>query len=125
MSPAKYLRVFAIAAGFSLFGVMAHGADNCGEAPEKPEILDGSQATMEELVTNSNEVTAFIEKADEYLDCQDKYGQSDKFQDLNEEQQVSWHEDRMELLDVRNGIADEFNAEVAAFREANPDVGSE
>ncbi len=124
MSPAKYLRVFAITAGFSLFGAMAYGADDCGEAPEKPEILDGAEATMEELVTKSNQVTAFIEKADEYLDCKEAYGQSEEFQELSEEEQVSWHKDRMELLDERNGIADEFNAEVAAFREANPDAGN-
>lgn len=86
----------------------------CGQEPSVPAIVDGSSASMEDLVANSKEVNAFIDQADEYLDCQEVFdGGNGKLSERALEK-------RAELLETRNEIGDNFNAQVAAFQKANP-----
>ncbi|MGD9660994.1 MAG: hypothetical protein AB7U63_06960 [Porticoccaceae bacterium] len=95
-------------------------ADNCGEIPQAPELVNGASATMEELVANSESVKAYIASADTFLDCRDAYAKTEEFKGLNQSEQKALIETSNELLGKRNAIGDDFNKEVAAFKAANP-----
>lgn len=90
---------------------------DCGEQPVKPSIVDGATSTMEQLVANSKAVNAFIAEADEFLDCEER-----RYKKLSASKV---HKDRLaaEIKAVtanRNDAGDEFNAQVAAYKAANP-----
>lgn len=91
----------------------------CGDLPIDPDLVDGSAASLDELVENSKAVNKFIEDADKYLDCQD--GMSKFAKNMPEDMQVQRATIMTVLLNRRNAIGDEFNAEVAKYREANPE----
>lgn len=82
-------------------------------------MIDGKTASMEDLVTASKAVTDFIANADTYLDCQEKRNKQAK--KLSEDDQAERALTIRSLLNRRNAIGDEFNAQIALFREANPD----
>src|SRR5690606_23809846 len=46
-------------------------ANECGEPPAAPPLVDGATATMEAVVANSDEVKVYIADADKYLDCRE------------------------------------------------------
>ena len=106
-----------IALGTLSHPVAAQDSTGCGELPVEPAIVDGVTSTMEQLVANSKEVNAYIAEADQFLDCSEarykKLGSSRAHRDQLAEQIRS-------LTARRNEIGDEFNAQVAAFRAANP-----
>jgi len=95
-------------------------ADLCGDLPTAPEVVDGSTSTMEDLIANSSEVQGFIAEADEYLDCQ-KAVVNDTTNGLSRDERNAREETFMSLVRVRNEIGDLFNAEVGAFKAANPE----
>lgn len=95
-------------------------ADSCGEAPQPPEILDGTKSSMEELVANSQSVKAYISDADSFLDCRESFAQTEDFKAQSTEQQEEQIKTNAEVLASRNGIGDAFNKEVAAYKAANP-----
>ena len=93
--------------------------DNCGNTPIEPSILDGASSSMEELVANSKEVTGFIAAADTYLDCREAYVK-DTTNGLSKDAREEISDSIRDLTKKRNDIGDTFNAQVAAFKEANP-----
>ena len=95
-------------------------ADDCGDLPQAPAVIDGASATMEDLVANSQSVKAFIADADAYLDCNEAFVKSDGFKSLSEEEKKSALDMNSGLLDARNNIGEKFNSEVAAYKAANP-----
>ena len=48
----------------------------CGVLPIAPEVVDGREATIKQLVSNSKEVRQFLNKADRYLSCHHQLQQS-------------------------------------------------
>jgi hypothetical protein len=95
-------------------------ADDCGEAPKAPDIVDGASATMETLVANSAEVKKFIAAADANLDCREAFAKSDDFKAMSHDDQVAYSTVLANLLQQRNAIGDQFNAQVAAYKKAHP-----
>ncbi len=93
----------------------------CGQTPSIPVIPDGATAAMEELVTASREVKAFIADADAYLDCRETAMNSDEYGNLSVDDKSAWTNEIKELTESRNSIGDEFNAQVMAYKEANPE----
>lgn len=96
-----------------------HAQGSCGEQPVRPEIVDGSTAAMEELVENSKEVKSYIAEADQYLDCEEEVVKNSD--QLSEESRTKRTDRIKRLIASRNEVGDEFNAQVAKFREANPE----
>ena len=95
-------------------------ANDCGEVPQAPEVVDGASTSMDDLVANSQSVKAFIADADAYLDCNETFIQSDGFKDLEPAEQQAALDTNTELLKARNQIGEDFNEEVAAYKAANP-----
>ena len=95
-------------------------ANQCGDAPLAPEVVDGSSATMTDLVANSKAVQTFIANADEHLDCK-KALVNDTTNGLSSDERDIHEKNFMDLVTVRNEIGDLFNAEVEAFKAANPE----
>ena len=93
---------------------------DCGEVPAEPEVIDGANATMDELVANSQSVKAFIAGADTFLDCGESYVKSDEFKALGADEQKEILDRNARILAERNGIGEKFNAQVAAYKAANP-----
>ena len=95
-------------------------ADNCGETPQPPEVIDGATATMDALVANSESVKTFISDADKYLDCRETYQKAKRFEKMSEDDKNAYMAETKVVLEQRNDIGDKFNAEVAAYKQANP-----
>lgn len=122
---ARYNTLLASVIATSLFSlpitaVAQPGDDGCGEEPVAPAIVDGATSAMEDLVANSKAVTGFIAEADTYLDCREAYVK-DKSNGLSESDRDAVSATISALTKKRNEIGDLFNAEVAKFREANPE----
>ena len=97
--------------------VSAQEEAGCGDPPTEPTIVDGATASMEQLVANSKEVNLYITEADTFLDCSElryKRLSSSRVHKAPVAEQIRLVTAR------RNDIKDEFNDQVAAFREANP-----
>jgi hypothetical protein len=108
-------------AGFS--GVTL--AADCGEAPVAPELADGTTATMDELIANSEAVKSFIADADTYLDCREDLMKSDEFKMMEEAVRASYVTATSELLDIRNSISEDFNEQVKIFSQRSDEEASE
>ncbi len=93
-------------------------AQDCGEAPKAPELVDGSQATMEELKKNSEAVKTYIADADEYLDCREAYVTSDAFKEMQPARRKAYIDKNREVLSVRNAIGEDFNEQVLEYKAA-------
>ena len=117
-SVTRIKQAFVFSAALSV-GALAFASD-CGEAPVAPELVDGATVTMEEIVSNSEGVKAYIAEADKYLDCRESIIPTEAFTNLDETAQADYRAANKVVLDARNGIGDAFNAEVAAFKKANP-----
>lgn len=115
-SKIKQCFLISVALGFSSLAL----ANDCGEPPAAPALVDGATVTMDEIVANSEQVKAYIASADQYLDCREQVIPTEEFMARPEAEQESYRADNKAVLDKRNGIGDEFNAEVAAFKKANP-----
>jgi len=115
-SKIKQCLLMSAALGFSSLAM----ATDCGEAPGAPALVDGSQVTMDEIVANSEQVKAYIASADAYLDCRETDMATEAFTAKPKSEQDSYRAANKAILDKRNGIGEEFNKEVAAFKKANP-----
>ena len=105
---------------FAFTGSYALAQTDCGVLPEKPAIVDGATATMEELVTNSQQVKTYIGDVDSFLDCYDAFMQSNDFSELPQDEKLMYANAMDSILEARNAIGPEFNAQVEAFKEAQP-----
>lgn len=117
-SVTRIKQVFVLGAALSMGGLAY--ANDCGEAPVAPQLVDGASVTMEEIVANSEQVKAYIAEADKYLDCREAIIPTEAFTALDESAQAEYRAANKVVLDARNGIGEAFNAEVADFKKANP-----
>lgn len=115
-SKIKQCFLISVALSFSSLAL----ANNCGEAPAAPALVDGAKVTMDEIVANSEQVKAYIATADQYLDCREQIIPTEEFLARPEAEQESYRADNKTVLDKRNAIGEEFNAQVSAFKAANP-----
>lgn len=113
--------LFILSLFFAFQPVYAQPARSCGDIPLEPEpqIRDGASSLVAELVANSVQVNDFIDRADLYLDCEAELGKMAV--NLPEQVQIQRATSLMALTKRRNAIGDEFNAQLAAYRKANPD----
>ena len=114
----QILFAFSILLGLSTTAM----AQDCGVVPTKPEVVDGASSSMEQIIENSNEVKTYIAEADLYLDCHAAWRQLIAFRGLSRDEKDAIEAEIKVILDERNAIGDDFNAEVQAFRDANPDL---
>ena len=114
----RILFAFSILMGLSTTAM----AQDCGVVPTKPAVVDGASSSMEQIIENSNEVKTYIAEADLYLDCHAAWRQLIAFRGLSRDEKDAIEAEIKIILDERNAIGDDFNAEVQAFRAANPDL---
>lgn len=117
----KYLQIavqLSILMGLSSIAL----ANDCGEKPSVPTLVDGASVTMEQLVANSVEIKDFIAAADVYLDCDADFRQSIAYKDMSRADKATATDDAKDYLDARNDVGDDFNVQVQAYRAANPDA---
>lgn len=106
-----------IALSSSTINSIAQSYNDCGEAPTEPVLVDGSSASMEQLIANSAEVNIFIEQADVFLDCQEALYKKGSLPRSTKEKLTELVK---AVTTSRNEIGDNFNEQVAAYRAVNP-----
>jgi outer membrane murein-binding lipoprotein Lpp len=106
-------------AGMAISGFVSFGALAC-ESPSMVTVPDGSEATMDQMVTAQQQVRAYVAAMEEYLAC------------VNDELETAGDdapEEYKSLLITRHNtavnemeaVAAAFNEEVQAYKAANPD----
>lgn len=95
-------------------------AQDCGDVPTKPMLVDGATSSMDQIVANSEDVKGYIAAADLYLDCHAEWRKLIAFRGQSRDDRDVIEEEIKVILDDRNAVGDDFNAEVQAFRAANP-----
>ena len=105
----------------SLLALPALACDN----PPLVIVPDGESATMEELVAVQSEVQAYMAAMEEYIACIDaelEAAGGEDSQELFQSLMVQRHNQGVEEMEV---IAEAFNEQVRAYREANPEPEGE
>ncbi len=128
--------------GLIAFGALAVHAEEEGEAaaavtpavigdctpPEAPTIPDGATAPASEIKAANEEVKDFVAAGEDYTTCLDDYRDA-LGDDMEDEQETAIIEAHNAMVDQMTGVADGFNAAVAAYKakraEANADAASE
>ncbi|MBN1237645.1 MAG: hypothetical protein JXB36_04040 [Gammaproteobacteria bacterium] len=106
-------------AGVALSGLVAAGAMAC-ETPSMVAVPDGSEATMDEMVTAQQQVKDYVAAMEEYLAC------------INEELEAAGEDapdEYKSLMITRHNsavgemesVAAAFNEQVQAYKAANPE----
>jgi len=92
----------------------------CDYPPAKPEIPDGKTATNEQMMTAQGAVKDYVAKMEAYVACVDQEVESlgDTVTEAQRNVQVQKHN---AAVDEMTAVADQFNAEVRAFRDAEED----
>lgn len=101
----------------SLLALPALACDN----PPLVIVPDGESATMEELVAVQSEVQAYMAAMEEYIGCIDaelEDAGGEDSQELFQSLMVRRHNQGVEEMEL---IAEAFNEQVRAYREANPE----
>lgn len=96
-------------------------ADQCGEAPSAPAIPEGATATLEELAAAAEQVNQYGELSNTYLDCVESFTGKRAFKQLSRDEQAAIHEKFSAAAANHNTTLDAFQAELEAFRAANPE----
>ena len=112
----KLLTACSIAVA-SLLAMPALACDN----PPLVLVPDGETATMEELVAVQSEVQAYMAAMEEYIGCVDAELEASGGEDspaLYQSLMALRHNQGVEEMEV---IAEAFNEQVRAYREANPE----
>ena len=103
-------------AGVSVLAMPVLACDN----PPLVVVPDGETATMEELVAVQSEIQTYMAGMEEYIGCVDAELEDAGGEDSPELYQslmVLRHNQGVEEMEL---IAEAFNEQVRAFREANP-----
>lgn len=96
-------------------------ADQCGEAPAAPAIPEGATATLEELAAAAEQVNQYGELSNTYLDCVEEFTGKRAFKQLSRDEQAAIHDKFSTAAASHNATLDAFQAELEAFRAANPE----
>ncbi|WP_428100673.1 hypothetical protein [Candidatus Rariloculus sp.] len=99
----------------SLFALPVLACEN----PPLAVVPDGENATMEELQAAQEDVRIYMEAMNEYIACVDEELDSagDDAPELFQSLMVSRHNIGVEEMEL---VAESFNEQVRAWREANP-----
>lgn len=110
-------------AGIALgsMSALALAADQCGEAPAAPAIPEGATASLEELAGAAEQVNQYGELSDTYLDCVESFTRKRAFKKLSSDEQAAINEKFNTAAASHNATLDAFQAELEAFRAANPE----
>lgn len=99
---------------------LAGGTAVACETPSMVEIPDGETATMEEMVAAQEAVQGYVASMEDYLACVDEELEAagedapDEYKSL----MISRHNNAVSEMEA---VAEAFNQQIQAFREANPD----
>ena len=108
-------------AAASLLAIPALACDN----PPLVVVPDGETATMEELVAVQSEIQAYMAAMETYIGCVDAELEDAGGEDspsLYQSLMVTRHNQGVEEMEL---IAEAFNEQVRAYREANPEPEGE
>lgn len=110
-------------AGLALgsMSAFALAVDNCGTPPEAPVVPEGATAALEDLAAAAEQVNQYGEASNVYLDCIEEFTGKRAFKQLSREEQAAVHEKFSTAAAKHNEVLDSFQAELEAFRAANPE----
>jgi KaiC/GvpD/RAD55 family RecA-like ATPase len=100
--------------------VFAVPAYACDYPPGKPEIPEGKTATSDQMMTAQGAVKDYVSKMEAYVACVDQEVESlgDTVTEAQRNIQVQKHN---AAVDEMTAVADQFNAEVRAYKQAQED----
>jgi ethanolamine utilization cobalamin adenosyltransferase len=98
--------------------VTSTSAIACDYPPAAPKIPDGKTATSEEMVTTQQAVKDYVSKMEAYIACLDQSVENLP-EPLTKEQEHIHVEKHNAAVDEMQGVADHFNAEVRAYKDAS------
>jgi len=87
--------------------------------PKDVAIPDGATATMDQMVSAQTEVKSYVAKGQEYLTCRDQEMEA-MGDDMSSKEKVAYTESYNAFVDKLTAVGNAFNAQIKAYREANP-----
>jgi hypothetical protein len=92
----------------------------CDYPAQLPEVPDGKGASSEQMVDTQNAVKDYVAKMNDYLACldQDMAALGETMTDAQKKIHVEKHN---AAVDAMQALADKYNAEVRAYKEAQQD----
>lgn len=93
----------------------------CDYPPAAPKIPDGKTATSDQMMETQKLVQDYVTKMQSYIDCIDN-SVNDLPEPLTKEQEHIHVEKHNAAVDEMQGVADHFNAEVRAYKQAQDDA---
>lgn len=115
------MKQWIVGVALGSMSALALAADDCGAPPEAPTIPEGATATLEELAATAEQVNQYGEESNVYLDCIEAFTGKRAFRQLSREEQAAVHEKFSNAASNHNATLDTFQAELDAFRAANPE----
>ena len=92
----------------------------CDYPTGKPEIPEGKTATNEQMMTSQKDVQEYVAKMEVYVACLDQT--VDALGDTITDAQRNFHAQKHNAaVDEMQALADQYNAEVRAFKQAQDD----
>src|SRR5215510_3972325 len=101
--------------------IVSASALGCDYPPQAPKIPDGKTATSDQMMTTQQAVKDYVTKMEAYIACIDD-SVNNLPEPLTPEQQHIHVEKHNAALDEMQGVADHFNAEVRAYKQAQEDT---
>jgi len=91
-------------------------APDCRAPSPMPQIPDGSRATEEDLVAAQKKLKAYLADGEEYLSCLGE-AEASLGEELTAEQRQALLGAYNSMVDVMQGLGDQFNTAVRDFKE--------
>lgn len=94
------------------------------EYPERVNVPDGRSASLEEMQTGQKDVKTYMAAMEEYLDCIDKEADDNaadaEDEEMQKQQRAILVQKHNAAVDEMEQVAESFNVQVRAYKEANP-----
>ena len=107
-----HLRLFVCIACLASASALA-----CDYPPTAPKIPDGKTATSDQMMATQQAIKDYVTKMEAYIACIDD-SVKDLPEPLTKEQEHIHVEKHNAAVDEMQGVADNFNAEVRAYKSA-------
>jgi len=94
------------------------------EYPERTEVPDGNTATKEEMVAGQRSVKSYMAAMETYLSCietaeQETIAGGDLDEDAKQQRIAMFNKKYNAAVEAMNLIAEQFNAQVRAYKDRN------
>ena len=110
-------RRHSVVGGLLLIGALgAQALEDCEPPGAAPEVPDGAIAEEAAMAEAGHEVRGFVAQTQEYLGCLEAR-ERDLGEDITDEQRADIIGNYNTAVETMQGVADNFNEQVARYRE--------